>query len=284
MRSVSEGGSATFDERLAVLGGGAIACGLASCAAVHGDVVVWVRSDESARRARQKVDKACEKLGAEGSARVQVTTALDGLAEATFVVEAIAEDLAAKRDLLGRVGELVGPRAVLATTTSALPVAELADASGRPDRFVGLHVFNPVPKMKLVELVFPPGASAETRERAHGLCRALDKTAVEVPDVPGFVVNRLLFPYLFDAVRMMDETGLSAEDIDTCITLGTGQPMGPLALLDFVGLDVALAIGEAIGVEVPERLRTLVAEGMLGRKTESGLYDALPAEPARRAS
>jgi 3-hydroxybutyryl-CoA dehydrogenase len=277
---VSEGNGTALDERLAVVGGGAIACGLASTVAVHGDVVVWVRSDESADRARRRVEKHCEKLGTDGSDRVELTTSLDDLVGATFVIEAITEDLAAKTGLLGRVGELVTPETVLATTTSALPIEELAAASGRPERFAALHVFNPVPKMKLVELAFPRQATPDTRERAHALCRSLDKTAVEVPAVPGFVVNRLLFPYLFDAVRMMEETGLSAEDIDTCITLGTGQPMGPLALLDFVGLDVAVAIGEAIGVEVPERLRALVAEGMLGRKTESGIYEALPARQA----
>jgi 3-hydroxybutyryl-CoA dehydrogenase len=277
---VSEGNGTALDERLAVVGGGAIACGLASTVAVHGDVVVWVRSDEAADRARHRVEKHCEKLGTDGSDRVELTTSLDDLVGATFVIEAITEDLAAKTGLLGRVGELVAPETVLATTTSALPIEELAAASGRPERFAALHVFNPVPKMKLVELAFPRQATPDTRERAHALCRSLDKTAVEVPAVPGFVVNRLLFPYLFDAVRMMEETGLSAEDVDTCITLGTGQPMGPLALLDFVGLDVAVAIGEAIGVEVPERLRALVAEGMLGRKTESGIYEALPARQA----
>jgi 3-hydroxybutyryl-CoA dehydrogenase len=274
---VSESNGKVLGERLAVVGGGAIACGLASTVAIVGEVVVWVRSEDSAERARRSVEKGCEKLGADGSDRVAITTALEDLKDATFVVEAIAEDLAAKTALLQRIGGLVADDTVVATTTSALPIGDLAEATGRPDRFVGLHVFNPVPKMKLVELAFPPQATPETRERAHALCRALDKTAVEVPAVPGFVVNRLLFPYLFDAVRMMDETGLSAEDIDTCITLGTGQPMGPLALLDFVGLDVAVAIGEAIGVEVPERLRALVAEGMLGRKTESGIYEALPA-------
>ena len=125
--------------------------------------------------------------------------------------------------------------------------------------------------MKLVELVFPDGAAEDTRERSRTLCETLGKTAVEVPDVPGFVVNRLLFPYLFSAVRLMDETGLAPEAIDTCMTLGTGQPMGPLALLDFVGLDVSTAIADEIGTEVPQRVRDLVAEGALGRKSGRGL-------------
>ena len=127
--------------------------------------------------------------------------------------------------------------------------------------------------MKLVELAFPAAASDSTRERAHALCEALDKIAVEVPDLPGFVVNRLLFPYLFSAVVLQDEAGMSPEDVDMCMTLGAGHPMGPLALLDYVGLDVAVAIGEAIGADVPERLRALVAEGALGRKSGRGLYN-----------
>jgi len=129
-----------------------------------------------------------------------------------------------------------------------------------------------VPKMKLVELAFPTAATDTTRQRARDLCVALGKTAVEVPDLPGFVVNRLLFPYLFSAVAFMEETGMAAEDVDLCMTLGAGHPMGPLALLDYVGLDVSVAIGDAIGAEVPERLRTLVAEDALGRKSGRGLY------------
>ena len=126
--------------------------------------------------------------------------------------------------------------------------------------------------MKLVELVFPQDAAEQTRERAKALCDALGKTSVEVPDIPGFVVNRLLFPYLFSAVDLMSQTGVAPEDVDTCMTLGAGMPMGPVALLDFVGLDVAEAIGDAIGANVPPKLRELVREGELGRKTRRGFY------------
>jgi 3-hydroxyacyl-CoA dehydrogenase len=127
--------------------------------------------------------------------------------------------------------------------------------------------------MKLVELSFPDGASEETRQRLRELCERLDKTAVEVPDAAGFVVNKLLFPYLFDAVRLLERNGLSPEAIDTCMKLGAGHPMGPLALLDFVGLDVAAAIGESIGAEIPGRVRELIDEGRLGRKAGAGFYD-----------
>ncbi len=258
-------------ERLGIAGGGAIACGLAATAARHGDVVLWARSAASADRARQSVEKVCGRLSGEVNAtRVRVTTELGDLADATVVVEAIAEDLDAKRALYAQLPD--GDGTILATTTSSLPVAALAAASGRPDRFVGLHVFNPVPRMKLVELAFPAEASEDTRARTRALCEELGKTPVEVPDVPGFVVNRLLFPYLFSAVDLLDETGMEPEALDTCMALGAGHPMGPLALLDLVGLDVAIAIGETIGASVPERVRALAGEGALGRKAGRGFY------------
>jgi 3-hydroxyacyl-CoA dehydrogenase len=201
-----------------------------------------------------------------------VTTDLAALGDATFVVEAVAEDVALKRELLARLDEVAADDAVLSTTTSSLSVSDLAAASGRPERFVGLHVFNPVPRMKLVELAFPAEASAETRGRTAALCAALDKEPVDVPDLAGFVVNRLLFPYLFSAVDFMEQTGLAPASIDTCMQLGAAHPMGPIALLDYIGLDVSVAIGDAIAANVPQRLRDLCAEGALGRKSGRGLY------------
>jgi 3-hydroxybutyryl-CoA dehydrogenase len=257
--------SDTGSERLGIAGSGAIACGLARAAAGRVPAVptlLWARSEESASR-------AAERLGSHGA----VTTDLDDLASCTVVVEAVAEDRVVKADLLARLGSILPPEALIASTTSSLPVAELAAASGRPDRFGALHVFNPVDKMKLVELAFAPDATAETRARLHDLCDALGKTAVEVADAPGFVVNRLLFPYLFDAVRLMERQGLEPEAVDACMKLGAGHPMGPLALLDFVGLDVAVAIGESIDADVPDRVRQLAANGQLGRKSGSGFYE-----------
>jgi 3-hydroxybutyryl-CoA dehydrogenase len=264
---------AQVEERLGIAGSGAIACGLALVAARNGGVVLWARSASSAARARAALDEHCERLNGDIDAgRVRVETDLGALREATTVVEAVVEDHGAKCALLGELAAVAGDDALLATTTSSLSVERLAQASGHPDRFVGLHVFNPVPKMKLVELAFPAGASQRTRERAHALCAALGKTAVDVPDIPGFVVNRLLFPYLFSAVDLLDETAMDPQAIDECMALGAGHPMGPLALLDLVGLDVAVAIGETIGADVPRRLRALVAEGALGRKAGRGLY------------
>jgi 3-hydroxybutyryl-CoA dehydrogenase len=260
-----------MEERLGIVGGGAIACGLAAVAVAAegaGDVAMLVRSDASVQRATASLARLCDgRLD-----RVRVETDARAIARATFVVEAIVEDADAKARHLAELGQVLRADAVLATTTSSLSVATLADASGRPDRFVGLHVFNPVPRMALVELAFPPAASPETRARARELCHALGKTAVEVPDVPGFVVNRLLFPYLFGAVRLVEETGMAPEDVDECMRLGAGHPMGPLALLDLVGLDVSVAIGETLGEPVPGRLRELVAEGALGRKAGRGFH------------
>jgi 3-hydroxybutyryl-CoA dehydrogenase len=262
------------NERLGIAGSGAIACGLAATAARHGEVVLWARSDGSAQRARGTVEGICGRLTGEVNARhVRIETDLDALGEVTALVEAVAEDEAVKSRVLGDLRRVAGDGAMLATTTSSLSIERLAQASGAPERFVGLHVFNPVAKMKLVELAFPEAATQATRERARALCDALGKSAVEVPDLPGFVVNRLLFPYLFSAVTFVEETGMRPEDVDECMMLGAGHPMGPLALLDYVGLDVAVAIGDAIGADVPERLRALVADGALGRKSGRGLYD-----------
>jgi 3-hydroxybutyryl-CoA dehydrogenase len=262
-------------ENVAIAGTGAIACGLAATVAAHlGDVLLLARSEGSAAHAIEKTGLLTGKLGA-ADATIRVSTDpsdLDGTT--TYVVEAIVEDEAAKREHLAKIAEHLPEDGIIATTTSSLSVEALAAASGRPERFAALHVFNPVPKMPLVELSFPAEANGDTRARTLALCEALGKTAVEVPDIPGFVVNRLLFPYLFSAVTLMEETGLPPKSIDDCMTLGAGHPMGPLALLDFVGLDVSVAIGESIGSEIPQTLRDLVADGKLGRKSGAGLYPA----------
>ena len=259
--------------RLAVAGSGAIACGLAATAAHHGPVRLLARSHSSAERARTAVLATLEHLGAEvDPEHVEVVTDHDAIADATFVVEAIVEDHDTKARLLAELGEVLGEEAIIASTTSSLSVEALALESRRPDRFVGFHVFNPVTRMKLVELVFPSAASPHTRERTFALCETFEKTPIEVPDIPGFVVNRLLFPYLFSAVRLLEDTGMDAADVDTCMKLGAGHPMGPLALLDLVGLDVAAAIGETIGEAIPPRLTALIGEGALGRKGGRGFH------------
>ncbi|MGD1057698.1 MAG: 3-hydroxyacyl-CoA dehydrogenase family protein [Solirubrobacteraceae bacterium] len=262
-----------MSKRLGIAGSGAIACGLAATAAHHGPVLLLARSESSADRARATVEKTLSRLKAEvDPEHVEIVTDSAALAEATFVVEAVIEDHDAKAALLAELNGVLDADAILASTTSSLSIERLAQESGRPHNFLGLHVFNPVTKMELVELIFPKQASEQTRKRALELCEKLEKTPVEVPDVPGFVVNRLLFPYLFSAVRLMEETDMDPTDIDTCMRLGAGHPMGPLALLDLVGLDVSSAIGETIGEPVPPRVQELVAEGSLGRKSGRGLH------------
>jgi 3-hydroxybutyryl-CoA dehydrogenase len=260
-------------EHLAIVGSGAIACGLAATAAHHGPVLLLARSESSAERARATVERTLARMGAEiDPEHVQVVRNASALREATFVVEAVVEDHAVKAAVLAELDGIVAPGALLASTTSSLSVERLAAASGRPAHFVGLHVFNPVTRMQLVELVYPRAATEDTRRRALELCHTLEKTPVEVPDVPGFVVNRLLFPFLFSAVRLVEETGMDVADVDTCMRLGAGHPMGPLALLDLVGLDVAEAIGQTLGEAVPPRVQQLIAEGALGRKAGRGFH------------
>lgn len=266
-----------MDERLAIVGSGAIACGLAATAAHHGggrgSVLLLARSQDSADRARATVERTLSRLGADvDPEHVGVVTDPQALAEATFVVEAVVEDHEIKAGLLGELDRIVGSEGLLASTTSSLSVERLAQDSGRPEQFVGLHVFNPVTKMQLVELIFPSAATEDTRQRALALCETFEKTPVEVPDIPGFVVNRLLFPYLFSAVSLLEETGMDPAGVDTCMRLGAGHPLGPLALLDLVGLDVSVAIGETIGETIPARIEELVAEGALGRKSGRGFH------------
>ena len=265
-------------ERPGIAGSGTIATGLAACASALGEVRLLARSDTSAWRADEQAQAAAAKIEGAVAGRIKVSTDPGDLAGCDVVVEAIAEDAAAKVELLATLGA-AAPGADLATTTSSLSIAELGERSGHAERFFGLHVFNPVPRMELVELCIPEGVREGLAERATAWCNALDKIAVEVPDSAGFVVNRLLFPYLFDAVRMMESTGLTAAAVDDCMRLGAGHPMGPLKLLDFVGLDVARAIGEALHAESanpshlpPKTIGEMVSAGKLGRKAGEGFY------------
>jgi len=264
--------------RPAVAGSGTIALGVAATASTLGDVHVLARSDTSAWRASDTADKLCSKLDGADPKRIKVTTSPADLAECDLVVEAIVEDSEAKVALLASLAEIC-PDADLATTTSSLGIVELGESAGAPERFYGLHVFNPVTRMELIELCLPDTLAEGVADRARSFCEALGKRAVEVPDHPGFVVNRLLFPYLFDAVRLLDDLGLEPAEVDDCMSLGAGQPMGPLKLLDFVGIDVAVAIGESLhqASEVeyhhpPQRLIDMAEAGKLGRKSGEGFY------------
>jgi 3-hydroxybutyryl-CoA dehydrogenase len=262
----------------AVAGSGAIALGVAASATVLGDVMLLARSDASAWRAEEQIEKLCSKLEGADPKRMRVTTSPAEVAGCDLVVEAIVEDHDAKSDLIAALGE-VCPEADLATTTSSLSITELGESAGVSERFYGLHVFNPVTRMELIELCLPPAVGDDVADRARAFCSALGKHAVEVPDHAGFVVNRLLFPYLFDAVRLLEDLDLAPGDVDDCMAMGTGQPMGPLKLLDFIGIDVAVAIGESLHEasereyhSPPDRLLEMAAEGKLGRKSGEGFY------------
>jgi 3-hydroxybutyryl-CoA dehydrogenase len=272
---------ATFEtyERPGIAGSGTIACGLAACASTASDVLLLARSDASAWKAEEQATSLCAKLDGADASRIKVTTAAGDLASCDVVIEAIVEELEPKVELLRTVGEAAGG-ADIATTTSSLSLDQIASGAGHPERTFGLHPFNPVVRMDLVELCIPEPASDEIGPRARNWCESIGKTVVEVPNEPGFVVNRLLFPYLFDAVRLMEQTGMTAEDVDRCMTLGANYPMGPLALLDLVGIDVAVAIGEALYADSeeehhrpPGRLMALTDQGKLGRKSGSGFFD-----------
>jgi 3-hydroxybutyryl-CoA dehydrogenase len=266
-------------QRPAIAGSGTIACGLAACASATSKVVLLARSDASAWKAEEQAHSLCAKVDDADAKRVRVTTRPADLASCDVVIEAVIEELQPKVELLRTAGE-AAPEADLASTTSSLSLGELASATGNPERIFGLHPFNPVVRMELIELCIPDAASDEIGPRARAWCESIGKTVVEVPDEPGFVVNRLLFPYLFDAVRLLEQTGMAAEEVDRCMTLGANYPMGPLALIDLIGIDVAVAIGEALHADSqedhhrpPGRLIALVDAGKLGRKSGAGFYE-----------
>ena len=251
-----------------IAGSGAIATGLAAVSTTTADTILLARSEASAWRAEEKVVAACAKIEGAEPSRLRVTTNPADLSDCDVIVEAIVEEVEPKGELLSTIAEAC-PDSDLATTTSSLSIGAIAAAAGT-DRLYGLHVFNPVPRMKLVEVCFPDGA-AGSREKALAWCAALGKTAVEVPDQAGFVVNRLLFPYLFEAVRLIERTGMEAGEVDTCMKLGAGHPMGPLALLDFVGLDVSQAIGDALFAENRRgRQQASGNAGRVGRRRKAG--------------
>ena len=205
---------------------------------------------------------------------------LEGLAASDLVIEAATEDPTSKRAIFRRLGGVVRDEVVLASNTSSIPIATLGDASGRPDRVIGMHFFNPVPVMSLIELTPSAATSEETFALAEAFgSEVLGKTCVRSSDEAGFIVNRLLIPYLFDAIRLYERGFATKEDIDAAIHLGLAHPMGPLRLSDLIGLDTVVSIGEVLHrafgeerYEAPALLRSLVADGKLGRKTGEGFY------------
>jgi len=274
-----------------VVGCGLMGSGIVEIAAKAGLAVrVAEVSDDLLRKGRGMVEKSLAraiekgKLDAAGRdailARVRWTTRLADLSDADLVVEAIVENMAEKQKLFRTLDEVCPPHAIFSSNTSSLPVGDMAAATKRPERFVGLHFFNPVPVMRLVEVVRTLETTDAVFAEACAFGERLGKTVVRTKDTPGFVVNLLLVPYLLDAIRALEKGIATAEDIDTGMKLGCGHPMGPLELLDFVGLDTTLYIADImfhefkdIRYQAPPMLRRLVASGRNGRKAGRGFYD-----------
>ncbi len=211
--------------------------------------------------------------------RIKSTTALSDFAHCDLVIEAATENMQIKKTLFTELDVIVGPNALLASNTSSLSITEIASATQRPDRVVGLHFFNPVPVMPLIEIVRGLLTSEDTLDAMRQLGEKLNKTLVFAKDNPGFIVNLLLIPYLFDAIRALENGVATKEDIDTGIRLGLNHPMGPFTLMDFIGLDTCLFIGDAMYDEfkdaryaAPPLLRRMVTAGLLGRKSKQGFY------------
>jgi len=276
---------------LGIVGSGIMGSGIAEVAAKSGvDVILRSRQRASADAMVASLEKSLAKQVERGKleetaakeigSRVSATDDLHALHDCDLVIESVVEDLAVKRELFTRLDDIVKPEGIIATNTSTLPVVELAVATERPAQVVGIHFFNPAPMMSLVEVVRPMTASDETVDAAKAFAIACGKDVVEVKDRAGFIVNALLFPYLNNAVRMLESGTATRDDIDTAMKGGCNFPMGPLALLDLVGLDTSLSILDALYDEFRDPnyaamplLRRMVAAGQLGRKSGAGFFD-----------
>lgn len=280
--------------RVGVVGSGTMAAGIAEVAARAGkEVVLVARSADKAQtaldRIRTSLRRSAEKGGIEASdieavlARIEATQQIGRLAEADLVIEAVVEELTAKTDLFRALDRICSDRTIIATTTSSLPVVELAAVTDRPSRVLGLHFFNPAPQMRLVEVVRTVANESAVVDACVAFVRELDRHPIVCRDRAGFVVNALLFPYLNDAIKMLEANYATTDDIDLAMKKGCGYPMGPFELLDLVGLDVAYAIQDTLYKEFREpgfapapRLEHLVTAGFLGRKAGHGfrIYEA----------
>ena len=277
-------------KKLGVVGSGTMGNGIAQCAAQNGyEVILYDIAESQLEKAQAAISGALAKRVAKGKmeqsvmdetlAKISYTSDIKALADRDVIVEAVVEKMAIKQSVFTQLEELVSGECILATNTSSLSLTEIASAMKDNTRLVGIHFFNPVPAMKLVEIVKTENVSEEVVAKAREFSKDLGKTTITAKDYPGFVVNYLQYPFRLNAMRMLEKGLASAEDIDTAAKLGLGHPMGPLELQDMVGLDVTYYATSSIyeitkepSMQPPEILRKMVEEGKLGRKTGEGFY------------
>ena len=277
-------------EKVGVVGLGTMGAGIAQvCVQAGFETVGREVNDELVERGRATIDhylsRGVEKgrMTAEQKdamlGRLTLATDLDALAGCDLVIEAVIEDIATKGAVFKELDSVLGPDAILATNTSALSVTEIADVTGRPERVVGMHFFNPAPVLKLVEVVRTAHTSDEVFDAAYDFAQRLGKEPIACNDTPGFVVNRILIPLLNDCVRVIDEARVSADDVDRAMLYGTNWPIGPCALIDLIGIDIHVHASEALAAALgeermapPPRLLQMLQAGTLGRKTGQGFF------------
>lgn len=277
-------------KKIGVLGTGTMGAGIIQVLAQSGyEVVLRARRESSVEKGIATVNKNLEKLVAKEKitaadkdavmARIKGSTDINIVADADLIIEAATEDMESKKELFAELDQLCKPETIIATNTSSLSITEIAASTKRADKIIGMHFFNPVPMMKLVEIIKGLATSDETRDVILDLTQKLGKTPVEVNEAPGFVVNRILIPMINEGIGILADGVAKAEDIDQAMMLGANHPMGPLALGDLVGLDVCLAIMEVLHAEFGEDkyrphplLKKMVRAGKLGRKTGEGFY------------